>query len=109
MFKRSLEEIEKLIIDNENKLTKLIEEMDDMDNKGLFLGTVGTEIKLKQSLLSDLRSFRLNLINETLKERKAKCDHCGKQTPSASYLPYFEHHPNLDFDKYYCGQCYGWD
>lgn len=41
--------------------------------------------------------------------RIAKCNYgCGSQSASSLRLPFFEHKPNLETDRYYCG-CYGWD
>lgn len=39
--------------------------------------------------------------------RVARC-HCGKEKPSRPGLAFFEHLPNAEFDRYYCG-CDGWD
>lgn len=32
----------------------------------------------------------------------------SSRVPSDSSLPFFEHRPNHEYDRYYCG-CYGWD
>jgi hypothetical protein len=33
---------------------------------------------------------------------------CQCEELSSSSLPFFEHRPDADFDKFYCG-CHGWD
>jgi hypothetical protein len=41
--------------------------------------------------------------------RMAICDACGEsQRPSSTNLPFFNYHPTLPNDYYYCG-CRGWD
>lgn len=42
-----------------------------------------------------------------LEGRMAECT-CNRRVPSDTQLPFFEHTPNKEFDRYYCG-CYGWD
>jgi hypothetical protein len=69
----------------------------------------------------------------SLNRRKAKCDYFGRTwgrnsgpiyggskecsrtngcgcivDSDSETLPFFEHRPNKDFDKFYCG-CHGWD
>ena len=39
--------------------------------------------------------------------RMARCG-CGRQQPSSTGLAFFEHLPDKQYDKYYCG-CRGWD
>ena len=47
------------------------------------------------------------------KNRQAKCNYnnqvgdCKSIVPSRLGLPFFEHKPDEDFDRYYCG-CFGW-
>lgn len=44
-----------------------------------------------------------------LEGRTARCAYnCGSERPSSLTLAFFEHKPNEDKDRYYCG-CYGWD
>lgn len=43
-----------------------------------------------------------------LSGRRAACEYCGKQQPSALTLPFFEYHLDQPLDSYYCG-CRGWD
>ena len=43
-----------------------------------------------------------------LEGRYARCNDCGKLTPSRWNLPFFEYRPNEEYDSYYDG-CYGWD
>ena len=44
--------------------------------------------------------------------RTAECTQCKNRpsntSPSKFSLPFFEHRPNYDTDRYYCG-CWGWD
>lgn len=40
--------------------------------------------------------------------RKAFCSYGGAETQSSTELPFFEHRPDKDSDRYYCG-CHGWD
>lgn len=49
-------------------------------------------------------------IQPNLVGRKAKCSYgCVKTiTDSSLDLAFFEHKPDAEFDRYYCG-CYGWD
>ncbi|MDD5547112.1 MAG: hypothetical protein PHO67_08180 [Candidatus Omnitrophica bacterium] len=54
--------------------------------------------------------------NHGLEGRKAKCScrhegpRAGIPTTTDSYwcLPFFEYHPDKEFDRFYCG-CFGWD
>ncbi|MCP4573360.1 MAG: hypothetical protein GY838_13475 [bacterium] len=34
---------------------------------------------------------------------------CQCEQPSSSALPFFEHHPTEDYDRFYCGCAFGWD
>ena len=44
-----------------------------------------------------------------LEGRMARCSYgAHKDVPSSMKLAFFEHHPDQEFDRYYCG-CYGWD
>lgn len=43
-----------------------------------------------------------------LTNRIAKCSYGGNPVPSSTRLAFFRHHPNKEFDEYYCG-CWGWD
>lgn len=43
-----------------------------------------------------------------LEGRTARCVYCRKERPSAINLAFFEHLPEHDYDRYYCG-CYGWN
>ena len=43
-----------------------------------------------------------------LEGRQASCIYCSKKEKSSLSLPFFEHQPTKEFDKYYCG-CEGWD
>lgn len=43
-----------------------------------------------------------------LSRRVAVCDSCGKESPSNGRLPFFQHKPGEEKDRYYCG-CRGWD
>lgn len=44
-----------------------------------------------------------------LEGRIAKCCYgCGSSAESKIRLPFFEHLPDNETDRYYCG-CYGWD
>ena len=53
-------------------------------------------------------------LEELLKGRKAKCAYCGSICDSlhcpgySGFPPFFEHRPEEEFDRYYCG-CRGWD
>lgn len=40
--------------------------------------------------------------------RMAKCAECTNTTESSTSLPFFEHKPTQEHDRYYCG-CWGWD
>lgn len=41
--------------------------------------------------------------------RNATCAYCGHKAPSSAYrLAFFEHCPDKEHDRYYCG-CRGWD
>lgn len=44
--------------------------------------------------------------------RHARCIGCRNVTPSDApsslSLPFFQYHPEQDFDAFYCG-CFGWD
>lgn len=40
--------------------------------------------------------------------RIARCSYCGNTTKSQYTLPFFEHQPDKEYDKYYDG-CFGWD
>lgn len=44
--------------------------------------------------------------------RTARCSYyakrCHNEAPSTLTLAFFGHHPDRDFDEYYCG-CYGWN
>lgn len=40
--------------------------------------------------------------------KSAQCLYCSKTTESHPSLPFWEHKPNDEYDKYYCG-CFGWD
>lgn len=42
-----------------------------------------------------------------LKNREAKCMDCGKKVNSELNLPFFEHKPESEYDRFYCG-CRGW-
>ena len=44
----------------------------------------------------------------TLTGRMASCAYCGSSRPSDLTLPFFEHAPAHEGDKFYCG-CRGWD
>lgn len=44
-----------------------------------------------------------------LEGRKAKCMSCNNKTDSNWGLAFFEYRPKCEYDKYYCGECYGWD
>ena len=47
----------------------------------------------------------------SLDGRIAKCSYkrvCKSAQPSNLALAFFAHHPNQEFDEYYCG-CQGWD
>ena len=37
-----------------------------------------------------------------------KAGKCTCEQPSSAKLPFFEHKPSENFDKFYCG-CHGWD
>lgn len=40
--------------------------------------------------------------------RVAECSVCGRPAPSMVSMPFFEHRPHLEHDRWYCG-CKGWD
>lgn len=40
--------------------------------------------------------------------RVAQCRYCGGERPSSIELPFFEHRPGEERDRYYSG-CMGWD
>ena len=40
--------------------------------------------------------------------RQAICSMCKKKKDSSIDLPFFEYHPDKEYDWYYCG-CRGWD
>lgn len=44
----------------------------------------------------------------SLEGRLAKCGICKKSVPSNTNLAFFEHCPDKEFDRFYCG-CRGWD
>jgi hypothetical protein len=47
----------------------------------------------------------------SLEGRIAKCCYkmsCKNTAPSTDNLAFFQHHPDEEFDEYYCG-CEGWD
>lgn len=54
--------------------------------------------------------------SDGLKGRKARCQYaspkrgytCQGEVDSQWELPFFEHRPDQEHDKYYCG-CWGWD
>lgn len=45
---------------------------------------------------------------EGLEGRSARCSECGKEIGSRWELAFFEHLPEMPFDRFYCG-CRGWD
>ena len=52
-----------------------------------------------------------NIVVESpdLTGRMAECTYgCGREVDSAVSLAFFEHLPEMDYDRYYCG-CRGWD
>lgn len=43
--------------------------------------------------------------------RRARCSYfrsCGREVDSNLDLAFFVHHPDSEYDAFYCG-CYGWD
>ena len=50
-------------------------------------------------------------IKPDLTGRKARCSYygskCHSEVDSSYHLAFFEHKPNCEYDKYYCG-CWGW-
>lgn len=47
-------------------------------------------------------------IQPDLTGRMAKCEYCKRTKPSSTELAFFSHHPDIEYDSYYCG-CRGWD
>jgi hypothetical protein len=43
-----------------------------------------------------------------LSKREAKCSYGHKIVPSKGELAFFRHHPDKEYDEYYCG-CWGWE
>ena len=61
--------------------------------------------------LGDGKARQIENNKPDLTDRKARCSYygsCKSETKSSYDLPFFEHRPWLEFDKYYCG-CEGWD
>ena len=50
----------------------------------------------------------MEINDELLKGRVAKCSWCKRECASSITLPFFKYTPQKEKDEYYCG-CGGWD
>lgn len=50
----------------------------------------------------------VEITNEDIKNRKAKCNYCGRIVTSSFDLPFFKYCPDKESDEFFDG-CFGWD